>query len=50
MRRILLLLVAAVVVLAAAVVVRTLWYDSKQIPAEPATDIALDAAAAAERA
>ena len=49
MRRILLLLVAAVVVLAAAVVVRTLWYDSKQIPAEPATDIALDAAAAAER-
>ena len=49
MKRLLLLLVAAVVVLAAVVVVRTLGYDSRQMPAQPATDISLDAAAAAER-
>jgi carboxypeptidase PM20D1 len=49
MKRILLVLVAAVVLLAAVVLVRTLGYDSRQVTAQPAAALALDAAAAAER-
>lgn len=49
MKRLLLLLVAAVMLLAAVVVIRTLGYRSRQTTAEAATDVAPDAAAAAQR-
>ena len=49
MKRILLLLVAAAVLLAAAVLIRTVRYHSRQAAALPATDLTLDASAAAQR-
>ncbi|MBI3081482.1 MAG: hypothetical protein HYY94_00940, partial [Gemmatimonadetes bacterium] len=49
MKRLLLLIGAAVVLLAAVILVRTLGYDSRQVAAQPVTDLTLDAVAAAQR-
>ncbi len=49
MKRLLLVFVAAVVLLAAVVLVRTLRYATRQVGVQPATDLTVDAAAAAQR-
>lgn len=48
-KRILLAALSLVVLLAAVVVARTLGYSSRQLPAEPSSELAVDAAGAAQR-